>query len=102
MLTINAKALKYAKKKELYFVVKILTRTIECAWNGTRTQGRSLSVKASYEYEVEIEYYDIFEFQGVKVFISKELKIKGDINIYQKLKIPFMAPVFGVKGVDIY
>lgn len=101
-LTIESKALKYVKNKNLCFVIKLISRSVECEWNGTRTQARSLKVKIYYEDEIEKENYDVFEFEDVKIFVSKELKIKGNISIYRKLKLPFMQPIFGVKGVDLY
>jgi hypothetical protein len=27
------------------------------------------------------------------------LKVTGDINVYQKSKLPFMEPKFGIKGI---
>ncbi|NMM63658.1 hypothetical protein HBE96_13440 [Clostridium sp. P21] len=59
-------------------------------------------MKLYYEDEIEKQNYSVFQFENTKVFISKELKIKGNVTIYRKLKLPFMEPIFGVKGVDFY
>ena len=41
------------------------------------------------------------EYEGVKVYLQKGLILNQDIHVYQKLKIPFLGSVFGVKGVRL-
>lgn len=102
MLTISDKALNYAKTKNFSFVVNIISNIIECDWGGcSRTLVKSFSIKVLHEREVDKSCYNVYEYQGVKVFILKELKVKGDIHVYQKLKLPFMACTFGIKGVEV-
>lgn len=62
---------------------------------------KSISIKVLHESEVDKSRYNVYEYQGVKVFILKELKIKADIHVYQKLKLPFMADKFGIKGIEV-
>ena len=62
---------------------------------------KSYSIKALHESEVDKSCYNVYEYQGIKVFLSKELKVKDNIHVYQKLKLPFMACTFGIKGVEV-
>ena len=41
------------------------------------------------------------EYEGVKVYLHKSLFLNEDIHVYQKLKIPFLGSVYGVKGVRL-
>lgn len=102
MLTISDKALNYTKTKNLSFVVNIITNVIECDWGGcSRTLVKSFSIKVLYESEVDKSCYNVYAYQGVKVFVLKELKIKSDMHVYQKLKLPFMTCTFRIKGVEV-
>ncbi|WP_161486945.1 hypothetical protein [Clostridium magnum] len=47
------------------------------------------------------EIYDEYEYNGVKIYIENSLNIKGDVYIFILLKIPFMKPIFDVKGIEI-
>lgn len=42
-----------------------------------------------------------FEYEGIKIFINKSLKLEEEILVYQKLKLPFIGAIYGVKGVVI-
>lgn len=103
MLTISNKALNYARTYNLSFVVNIFANLIECDWGACtpKTLVKSITVKALHENEVDKSCYNAYEYEGVKVFISKELKTKEDIHVYQKLKLPFMARSFGTKGIEV-
>lgn len=61
----------------------------------------SLKTKVVFEGEVEKELYNEFNIQGVKVFISVELKMDENIRIIQRKTLPFTKPSFGVIGVKI-
>ena len=101
MLKIDNEALDYLKVKSLCFVVRLETTPIECdCCSNAPNNIKALKTKILFESEVlDKECYDTYEYQGVKVFISKDLKVASDINVYQKTKIPFMKPRFGIKGV---
>ncbi|MDP4090207.1 MAG: hypothetical protein Q8930_13170 [Bacillota bacterium] len=63
---------------------------------------KSLKLRVLYETEIlDKEQYNIFEYQGTKVYVLNELKVEGDINIFQKRKMPFSKPVFGVRGIKV-
>jgi len=98
MLKINNKVLKYVQGKNLCFVVGIEKIPINC--DCCHTNIKTLKTKILLETEVQDkECYDTYEYHGVKVFVLKDLKIVGDMNVYQKAKIPFMEPRFGIKGI---
>ena len=101
MLKIDDKALKFVQSgKNFCFVVHVKKTAIQCDCGDVNTTMKALKIKVVYETEVlDKERYDIYEDQGVKVFILKDLKVDGDINIYQKTKMLFMEPKFGIKGI---
>jgi hypothetical protein len=100
MIKIDNNALNYVKGKNLCYVVRTKTTSINCDCGNCNADVKTLKVKVLFETEVlDKELYDIYEYQGVKVFVLKDLKIVGEINVYQKAKIPFMQPNFGIKGI---
>jgi hypothetical protein len=54
-----------------------------------------------HESEVEEELYNVFEENGVKVFIAKELIVGEEVVILQHPHLPFAKPTFGVQGVSV-
>ncbi len=102
MLKINNNALNYVQGKNLCFVVSIENTPLECDCSNCHTNIKTLKTKVLFETEVLDKYcYDIYEYQGVKVFVLKDLKIVADINVYQKSKFPFMKPKFAIKGITV-
>lgn len=100
MIKIDNKAFDFVRGKNLCFVVSVKKTPIECDCCNCSADFKALKVKVLFETEVlDKELYNVYEYEGIKVFISKSLKADGDINIYQKKKIPFMEPTFGVKGI---
>lgn len=97
MVKIDDKALNYVQSKNLCFMVFIKNTSIDCDCGNIHNDVKTVKIKASFETDiVDEELYDIYKYNNVKVFVLKELKIVGDINIYQKAKIPFMKPIFGI------
>jgi len=102
MLQIDNKALNYVQGKHLCFVVNIQNTPLDCDCSNCHTNIKTLKTKVLFETEVlDKEFYDIYEDHGIKVFVLKELKITGDINVYQKKKVPFLEPKFGIKGITV-
>ena len=100
MVMMDNKALDFVKGKNLCFVAGIKKTVVDCDCGGVSTNVKTLKIKVLFETEVlDKELYDIYEYQGAKVFVLKDLKVTGDINVYQKSKIPFMEPRFGIKGI---
>ncbi|MBP2031713.1 hypothetical protein J2Z42_000378 [Clostridium algifaecis] len=101
MVKIDDKALNYVHGKNLCFVVSIKKTSINCDCGNCNTDVKTPKVKVLFETEVwDKELYDIYKYQDVKIFVSKDLKVAGDINVYQKPKIPFFQPKFGIKGIQ--
>lgn len=103
MLKIDDKALNYVQGKHLCFVVNIQNTPLNCeCCSNTNTIIKTIKTNVLFETEVLDKYiYDIYEDHNVKAFVLKELKIVGDMNIYQKRKIPFVEPKFGIKGITV-
>lgn len=103
MIKIDDKALNYAKSNSLCFVAGISTKTISCDWhNGGTTLVKSLRLRVLYETEIlDKEQYNIYEYQGIKIYILDQLKVVGDIHIFQKMKLPFSSPAFAVTGIKV-
>ena len=100
MLKIDDKVLDYVRGKKLCFVVNIQNTPVDCDCSNCHTNIKALKIKVLFETEVlDKECYDIYEYQGIKVFVLKDLKVAYDINIYLKTKIPFLQPKFGVRGI---
>ena len=100
MLKIDDKALNYVQGKKLCFVVNVENTPVECDCSNCHTNIKTLKTKVLFETEVlDKEDYDIYEYHGVKVFILKELKMFSNIIVYQKTKIPFIQPRFGIKSI---
>lgn len=96
---IEEKALKECKKKSSNFIISILTTTCG-GWTGGGRKVQNLSIEISNKVPDEKNFI-ILEYNGVKAYISKYLKLQEDILIYQKIKIPFIGPIYGAKGILI-
>ena len=96
MLTIDDKAISTIKKENSVLVIKSVVNS--CGWGGTPT--RSLWIETQKNFSPS-EQYILMEYEGVKVYLQKGLILNQDIHVYQKLKIPFLGSVFGVKGVRL-
>lgn len=100
MIKIDNKSLDYVHGKNLCFVVCVKNTSIDCDCGNIHNNVKTLRIKVLFETEVaDKDLYDVYEYQGVKLFVLKNLKVTGDINVYQKTKIPFMKPKFGLKGI---
>ncbi|MGE5628237.1 MAG: hypothetical protein ACM3X7_08985 [Solirubrobacterales bacterium] len=100
MVMMDEKALNFVKGKNLCFVAGVKKTQVNCDCGGCNSNVQTLKIKVLFETEVLDKFlYDIFEYQGTKVFVLKSLKVTGDINVYQKFKFPFMEPKFGINGI---
>lgn len=100
MMKIDGKALDFVKGKNLCYVTKIKKTSVDCDCGGVSTNVGTLKLRVLYETEVYDKHlYDVYEYRGAKVYVLKNLKVLGDIEVYQKSKIPFMEPKFGIKGI---
>ena len=97
MIKIDEKSLKIAKEKNSNFIINLITTTCG-GWGSNGSQIQNLSVEISNKIPVENAFYN-FEYEGIKVFINKSLKLEEEILVYQKFKLPFIGAIYGVKGV---
>ena len=98
MLTIQEKAVKYAKKVEGSFLVRSQTNSVTC-WNGNTTTVVGLRIEIVKNFKKE-ETHDEYVFDGVKIYIENKLILKENAYIYIFAKIPFMKPFFNAKGIE--
>lgn len=96
MITIEEKALEYAKQKEGSIVVK----TISTSGGWCEMPIKSLWIEVLKDFK-PTKNFDSYEYEGIKVFIEKGLKLEEDILIYRKLKLPFVGTVLGSKGISV-
>ena len=101
MITIQEKALKYAKKVRGCFLIKTISNSIGC-WNGETKKVTNLKVEILKYFNREYyEDYDEYEYQGIKVYILNSLILSENVHISILLKLPFMKPKFSVSGIAI-
>lgn len=99
MLTMDHKAIIAIRKDNSVLVIKpSLLTSYSCCSGGTAT--RSLWVKAQKNFSPSDQFI-LMEYQGIKVYLYKKLTLSKDIHVYQKLKIPFLDSILGVKGVKL-
>lgn len=99
MIKIDEKALKIAKEKNSNFIINLITTTCG-GWGSNGSQIQNLSVEISKKIPAKNAFHN-FEYEGIKVFINKSLKLGEEILVYQKLKLPFIGAIYGVKGVIV-
>lgn len=99
MITIQERALKYAKKIQGNFLIRTSTKNVTC-WSGNDTKVVNLRVEIIKHFRKE-EIYDEYEYDGVKIYILNSLILKEDVYIFMFPKIPFMQPICNVRGIEI-
>ena len=99
LLTVQEKAIKYAKKVQGSFLVRNRTNSVTC-WSGTTTKVTSLSVEIVKNFRKE-EIHDEYEYDGVKIYVVNSLILKENAYIFMLPKFPFIKPIFDAKGIEI-
>ena len=97
MLTVQAKAIKYAKKVKGSFLVQSRTNIVTC-WTGKTTTVAGLSIEIINDFKNE-ETHDEYKYDGVTIYIEKNLILKENAYIFVLAKIPFMKPFFEARGI---
>lgn len=98
MLTIQEKAVKYAKKANGSFLIKSRSNSVTC-WSGSTTTVVGLRIEIVKDY-IKEDNYNEYEYDGVKVYIENSLIVTDSAYIFMLLKIPFMKPFFDARGID--
>lgn len=97
-LTIEDKALKYAKEKEGDFVVRSISASGGCF----SMDVREITVEFLTNLNMDKKIFNSYSYKGINVFIEKGLEIKdNEVFIYKKSKLPFIGERFGCKGVSV-
>ncbi|AGY74528.1 hypothetical protein [Clostridium autoethanogenum] len=97
-ITIEDKALSYAREKEGDFVV----RTISAPGGCFSMDVREITVEFIKDFKANEKIFNSYSYKEINVFIEKGLEIKDDeVLIYQKAKLPFIGERFGSKGVSV-
>jgi hypothetical protein len=95
MLTVSKSALETAKSVNGSFVVYI-KKTSSCCGPGFV---RSLVVELCKNFTDPNNIYSAFQYEGVNVYISRDLKLKDKASIYKKINIPIVGSLFSSKGI---
>ena len=91
---INAKTISAIKESTgAFFITQFVCHT----WSGI---SRSLWSGVSKPKFDKLDTYDEYEYQGIKIYISKSVKISETLQIQVKFKIPFFKPSFIVRGAS--
>lgn len=98
MVIIEQKALSYAKKNNMNFIIQLTLCTNGCACAGGGAD-IDIEVKTVKEFSSD-NRYNLYQCEGVNVFIQKNIKMNENVYVFQKLKLPLMPPIWGVKGVS--
>jgi hypothetical protein len=97
MLTIEEKALDAAKEKSGFFVVKTIKAPGGCFDN----EIKDIVVELHHELKGNRLGYTMMEYEGVKVYVERYLKIHEDVLVYQRFRLPVIGPIFKVKGIEV-
>jgi len=99
MLTIQGKAVKYAKNMEGSFLIKSRVSSVSCCTGNTITDlGFSIEIVKDFRGE---EIYNEYEYEGIKIYIENNLMLKENAYIFMLAKIPFMKPFFDAREIGI-
>lgn len=97
MLTIEEKALTSAKDTNGSFVVKTMATSGGCC----ETEIKDIIVELKTNFDGSPKNYQLYEYEGIKVFIEKYLKVDENIKIYQRFKLPLIGKIYKVSGVSV-
>ena len=96
MIKIDDKILTTLKKSGSDIIIKTISTSGGCCEMGVK----SLCIEPSKKFSGS-SYYNEFSYDGIKIFIEKFLKLEDEIYIYEKVKLPLIGQIYGVKGVSI-
>lgn len=96
MIAIDDIALKYAKKINGSFVVKV--GVTPGGWCGVGTKSLWIEVKKDFQ---PTEEYEAYEYEGVKIFVEDKLSLEEYVQIYEKMNLPMVGRIFAAKGISV-
>jgi hypothetical protein len=97
MLTIEEKAFAAAKEKNGVFIIKTIGAPGGCFDN----EIKDIVVELHRELKGSEKGYTMLEYEGIKVYIERYLKIHEDVRVYQRFKLPVIGGIFKVNGIEV-
>ncbi len=97
MVIIEEKALNAAREKNGSFVVKTIATSGGCC----DMDVKDIIVELKDNFKGTDKHFEIFEFEGIKIFIEKYLYMDEHIEVYERFKLPLIGSIFKVKGVSV-
>ncbi|MCI1945095.1 hypothetical protein [Clostridium luticellarii] len=96
-LTIDDRALNYAREKEGDFIVKTVSASGGCC----SMEVRDITIEFSKDFKGSKKIYNSYNYKGVNVYVEKGLELGEDVLIYEKIKLPLIGSMFGSKGIYV-
>ena len=94
-MKIQEKLLNYLKaKNKKYLSLKIVT--LSCGWAGGNTKSLKVEILDSPMKNSNFKEHKI---DDIIVYVHDVITLTNQAELFQTLKLPFMPPVIGVKGV---
>ena len=75
----------------------IIKKEIDHTWKGFIHRLRS----EAGDKTKSTKFYDVYQYQGIKIFIDKTLKTANQIQIELQSDLPLLGPSFTIKGIAI-
>ncbi|HBC97444.1 MAG TPA: hypothetical protein DC034_11705 [Clostridium sp.] len=96
-LTIDDRALDYAKEKGGDFVVK----TISAGGGCCSMEVRDIIIEFSEEFKGSRKIFNKYSYKGVNVYVERGLEMEEEVLIYEKVELPLIGKRFGSKGIYV-
>ena len=96
-LTIDDRALDYAKEKGGDFVVKTISTSGGCC----SMEVREITVEFSKDFKGSNKIFNRYSYKDVNVYVERGLEVEEEVLIYEKAKLPLIESLFGSKGISV-
>ena len=94
-MKIQEKLLNYLKSKDKkYLALKLVT--LSCGWAGGNTKSLKVEILDSPMKNIHFKEHKI---NDITVYVHDVITLTNEAELIQTLKLPFMPPVIGVRGV---
>ena len=94
-MIIQEKLLNYLKSNnKMYLALRLVT--LSCGWAGGNTKSLKVEILNS---PVENVHFKELLIEGISVYVHDVIQLTEKSELFQAVKLPFMQPVIGVKGV---
>ncbi|CAB1245456.1 hypothetical protein ACFHWD_16035 [Clostridium sp. MT-14] len=96
-LTIDDRALEYAREKGGDFVVKTVSTSGGCC----AMEVREITVEFSSDFKGSNKIFNRYNYKGINVYVERGLEMEEEVLIYEKAKLPLIGNLFGSKGISV-